>query len=131
MSLQQASSPRRRTLSGEPIAGALPSYWGVAACATGIELGTQVRPPRPPYVERIAFVVKRGEGDASAAWIGYRRPLRARNSRSKSLDASGGGEGPRPRQTPPPRNAIGLSSSVDTRVEPCDGRAKPVAFRPP
>ena len=37
----------------------------------------------------------------------------------------------RPRQTPPPGNAIGLSSPVGSCIERCDGRAKPVAFRPP
>jgi hypothetical protein len=45
-----------------------------------------------PYDEGDAFVIKRGEGDASAAWIGHCQPFRERNSRSKSLDASGGGE---------------------------------------
>src|SRR5438552_7306043 len=75
--------------------------------------------------------MKRGEGDASAAWIGHRRPLRRRNGRSKSLDASGGGDGTRSRQTPPPGNAIGLSSPVGDGIERCNGRAKPVAFRPP
>src|SRR5882757_5532262 len=63
-----------------------------------------------PCVEGVAFDPKRGEGDASAAWIGHCQPYRAHDGRSKSLDASGGGEPPRPRQTPPPRNAIGLSS---------------------
>src|ERR1043166_5364272 len=53
------------------------------------------------------------------------------NGRSKSLDASGGGDGPRVRQTPPPRNAIGLSSLVGGLVGRINWRAKPVAFRPP
>src|SRR5256714_15173830 len=53
------------------------------------------------------------------------------NGRSKSLDASGGGDGPRPRETPPPRNAIGLSSPVGGLVGRINWRAKPVAFRPP
>src|SRR5689334_3354702 len=34
-------------------------------------------------------------------------------------------------KTPRPRNAIGLSSPAGICVERCDGRAKPVAFRPP
>jgi hypothetical protein len=84
-----------------------------------------------PYDEGSAFFMTRGEGDASAAWIGHRRQIHALNSRAKPLDARGGGEGRRPRQTPPPRNAIGLSSPVGDCVERCDGRAKPVAFRPP
>ena len=49
------------------------------------------------------------------------------NSRSKSLDASGGGDRPRPRQTPPPRNAIELSSLVGSRIKRCDERLA-VAF---
>src|SRR5205085_9745027 len=53
------------------------------------------------------------------------------NGRSKSLDASGGGDGPRPRETPPPRHAIGLSSPVGGLVGRINWRAKPVAFRPP
>src|ERR1043166_5709656 len=34
-------------------------------------------------------------------------------------------------KTPPPGNAIGLSSPVGCRDERCDWRARPVAFRPP
>ena len=45
-----------------------------------------------PFGGGIAFAMKRGEGDASAAWIGYRQPRSERNGRSKSLDASGGGD---------------------------------------
>jgi hypothetical protein len=55
-----------------------------------------------------------------------------RNCRAKSVDASGGGEGAATRdKTPPPRNAIGLSSPVGGHGERRDWRAKPVAFRPP
>jgi hypothetical protein len=54
-----------------------------------------------PYDEGIAFGMKTGEGDASAAWIGHRRPRREYNSRSKSLDASGGGDGPQARPDTP------------------------------
>src|SRR5437762_2469558 len=69
-----------------------------------------------PYDEGIAFLVTRGEGDASAAWIGPRQPHHMRNGRSKSLDASGGGDGPRPRprhpHLGPPSDLARLSAAV-------------------
>ena len=68
-----------------------------------------------PYDEGIAFVMTRGEDGASAVWTGHRRALRAFDSRSKPLDAPGGGDRLRPRQDTPIRelgNAIGLSSPV-------------------
>ena len=61
-----------------------------------------------------------GEDGASAVWTGHRRPLHALDCRAKSLDAPGGGDQPRAR-TPSPRNAIGLSSPVDSRVERLHG----------
>jgi hypothetical protein len=36
--------------------------------------------------------MQRGEGGASVAWTGHRRPRNAHNGRAKSLDAPGGGE---------------------------------------
>ena len=84
-----------------------------------------------PYDEGMAFVVTRGEGGASAVWTGLRRQIHALNSRAKPLDAPGRGERRRPQHTPPPRNAIGLSSPVGGCIERRDRRAKPVAFRPP
>ena len=105
---------------------------GLTACRQCGEVSTEPRGSvASPCDEGIAFVTTRGEDGASAAWIGHRQAACGRNGRSKSLDAPGGGDRPHTRQTPPPRNAIELSSPVDDCVDSCDGRAKLVAFRPP
>ena len=84
-----------------------------------------------PYVEGIAFVMKRGRtvrprfGPAIAN-------LSAHSTAGPSRWTHLVGVTGRARdKTPPPGNAIGLSSPVGGCVERCDGRAKPVAFRPP
>src|SRR4051812_29755547 len=79
----------------------------------------------------MAFVMTRGEGDASAAWIGHRDLSSNATADPSRWTHRGGVRGRARNKTPPPRNAIGLSSPVGERDERCDWRAKPVAFRPP